>query len=156
MLYLWQSISRGAVRCVIMRQELMVRMCAGVKKQKNKNLMTRHELDIDTTQEAFTPSSSSMHPSPSPQGSIQQLVLKSDPTAPDDQCEEDDPYVSLHRDTHTHTQSTETVLKSLLKAPVRTRSFTCCKHGTILPSSGRESTLHLTSRSKRFCPCWSY
>lgn len=27
-------------------------------------------------------------------GSIQQLVLKSDPTAPDDQCEEDDPYVS--------------------------------------------------------------
>ncbi|TNN37234.1 Collagen alpha-2(I) chain [Liparis tanakae] len=27
-----------------------------------------------------------------PQGSIQQLVLKSDPTAPDDQCEEDDPY----------------------------------------------------------------
>lgn len=27
------------------------------------------------------------------QGSIQQLVLKSDPTAPDDQCEEDDPYV---------------------------------------------------------------
>lgn len=30
------------------------------------------------------------------QGSIQQLVLKSDPTAPDDQCEEDDPYVSVH------------------------------------------------------------
>lgn len=29
------------------------------------------------------------------QGSIQQLVLKSDPTAPDDQCEEDDPYVSV-------------------------------------------------------------
>lgn len=28
------------------------------------------------------------------QGSIQQLVLKSDPTAVDDQCEEDDPYVS--------------------------------------------------------------
>uniref|UniRef100_A0A8D3A4I4 Thrombospondin-like N-terminal domain-containing protein n=1 Tax=Scophthalmus maximus TaxID=52904 RepID=A0A8D3A4I4_SCOMX len=27
-------------------------------------------------------------------GSIQQLVLKSDPTAPDDQCEEDDPYAS--------------------------------------------------------------
>lgn len=29
------------------------------------------------------------------QGSIQQLVLKSDPTAPDEQCEEDDPYVSV-------------------------------------------------------------
>lgn len=29
------------------------------------------------------------------QGSIQQLVLKADPTAPDDQCEEDDPYVSV-------------------------------------------------------------
>lgn len=28
------------------------------------------------------------------QGSIQQLVLKSDPAAVDDQCEEDDPYVS--------------------------------------------------------------
>ncbi|CAG5896098.1 unnamed protein product [Menidia menidia] len=27
-------------------------------------------------------------------GSIQQLVLKSDPTAPEDQCEEDDPYAS--------------------------------------------------------------
>lgn len=27
-------------------------------------------------------------------GSIQQLVLKADPTAPDDQCEEDDPYAS--------------------------------------------------------------
>lgn len=33
------------------------------------------------------------------QGSIQQLVLKSDPTAPDDQCEEDDPYVSVHEET---------------------------------------------------------
>lgn len=31
------------------------------------------------------------------QGSIQQLLLKSDATAPDDQCEEDDPYVSLHK-----------------------------------------------------------
>lgn len=34
------------------------------------------------------------------QGSIQQLLLKSDVTAPDDQCEEDDPYVSVN--THTH------------------------------------------------------
>lgn len=30
-------------------------------------------------------------------GSIQQLVLTADPTAPNEQCEEDDPYVSnLH------------------------------------------------------------
>lgn len=28
------------------------------------------------------------------QGSIQQLVLTADPTAPNEQCEEDDPYVS--------------------------------------------------------------
>lgn len=33
------------------------------------------------------------------QGSIQQLLLRSDPTAPDDQCEEDDPYVSVNRHT---------------------------------------------------------
>lgn len=40
------------------------------------------------------------------QGSIQQLVLKSDPTAPDDQCEEDDPYVSVRRDKHAQIRAT--------------------------------------------------
>lgn len=29
------------------------------------------------------------------QGSIQQLVLTADPTAPNEQCEEDEPYVSV-------------------------------------------------------------
>lgn len=41
------------------------------------------------------------------QGSIQQLVLKSDPTAPDDQCEEDDPYVSARRDKHAQIRATK-------------------------------------------------
>lgn len=54
------------------------------------------------------------------QGSIQQLVLKSDPTAPDDQCEEDDPYVSVRPDK---------------------RANPSHKFGSIPPSSGRMSVL---------------
>lgn len=61
-------------------------------------------------------SSSSTPRSLSLQGSIQQLVLKSDPTAPDDQCEEDDPYVSVHQDTQTRPNTasvTEVVMASV-------------------------------------------
>lgn len=48
-------------------------------------------------------------------------MLKSDPTAPDDQCEEDDPYVSEH--------------EKLLKQQ--------SKPGAITPSAGGESALQL-------------
>jgi len=34
------------------------------------------------------------------QGSIQQLVLTADPTAPNEQCEEDEPYVSVVSSSH--------------------------------------------------------
>ena len=70
------------------------------------------------------------------QGSIQQLVLKSDPTAPDDQCEEDDPYVSVHENnthTHTHTHTHTRTLWVCMKQP---------KRGTSPPSSGRKCALH--------------
>uniref|UniRef100_A0A4W5N9D5 Thrombospondin-like N-terminal domain-containing protein n=1 Tax=Hucho hucho TaxID=62062 RepID=A0A4W5N9D5_9TELE len=42
-------------------------------------------------------------------GSIQQLVLKGDPTAPDDQCEEDDPYASGYGSGDDSFDNTETM-----------------------------------------------
>lgn len=72
------------------------------------------------------------------QGSIQQLLLKSDVTAPDDQCEEDDPYVSLHK------QNMVIVGKFNWKSFCERGHVLVCNHGTTLSSAGRRTVLHKT------------
>lgn len=85
-----------------------------------------------------SPSSSSS--SSSVQGLIQQLLLRADPTAPDDQCEEDDPNVSVNRHTNHHTNT-----------DLGDEAAGCKIRGSSLPSSGGGSTLPLNGRVQWVC-----
>lgn len=70
-------------------------------------------------------------------------MLKSDPTAPDDQCEEDDPYVSVHKHAPTHTQ---TLRMKEVKFSLILVEYSLLQHkpGIIALSTGEKSALQQT------------
>lgn len=83
-------MSEGETDKLLCRQTKLVCVCARVQNVLGASIKFNDRMNSISVQ----------YNTNSPlQGSIQQLLLKADPTAPDDQCEEDDPYVSLHENT---------------------------------------------------------